>query len=178
MTEKVEERPKTKEEIAKEQEDLAIFAKGKTIGTLFKRRHPEFIPCRRNAESLHRELTKRSLEYSLANLETVYQDLLEKNPDMFNWEGEDSRPEIKEPVPPVEEAPPAPLQYPWGLELTVANDGKARVKAMSAQELSAYMRDRRIVELEDGTTATWGDIFKQQVGDLKVEIKQLQKENV
>lgn len=122
-----------------------------TESLIFQRRHPEYIPNSRNAETMAREILKRKLEWNAENLSSVFKSL-----DKELWDTtEDRRPEAKEPIAPVVEVS-EPEKFPWGVALE-GPEGAARVQAMERPEYSRYLTDRK-----------WGKIFQKQVNALRL----------
>jgi len=135
------------------------FERGRHASLVFKRRNPDFVSNERNARTMADELKKRGLEWTIENLQEVW-NKIDKN--LFDTT-EDKRPAAKEPPPPVEAPLPEPEQFPWGTKLE-GKEGAARVAAMSNADFAKYLKDRRT-----------GPIFQAQVDALQMTRSQLRK---
>jgi hypothetical protein len=133
-------------------EQRILFEKGRHSSLVFLRKNPDYILNGRNALLMKEELQKRNLTWTSDNLQDIWDKV-----DRAIFDTEDERPAAKELPAPIEAPPPQPEQFPWGLALTIENDGKNRVAKMSGPELSKYMSDRH-----------HGDEFKSQIAALKM----------
>lgn len=159
---KVEVTPLTPEQQAAKDAAEVSYMTGVMESRTFARANPDFPMNARNAETMFRELKKRSLDWTAENLRTVWKD---PNFDRELIDPEDGRPAAKEYVPPAPPAPEVvePEMFPWGIALE-GEEGKQRVANMPTSEFNFYLKNKRT-----------GQIFKQQVEALAITRKDLKE---
>jgi len=105
----------------------------------FLRANPDFPTNDRNAKIMQGELQKRNLTWDVENLQKVYDEI-----DHEQFDTNDrGRPAAKELPPPPAPVVEQPTNYPWGLELTIDNDGPKRIAKMSGSEFRKFSTDQR-----------------------------------
>src|SRR5580704_8867075 len=138
-----EKKPLTPEEQATADAALVETRRQEAESQRFMRNNPDFPRGVRGADVLRRQFIATfgyvKAAWKAENLQTIWDNV---DRDLFDFT-DDNRPEAAQ-------SPPEPIEapidhshdFPWGSELTLENDGPARVAKMSGTEMQKFLKNR------------------------------------